>query len=122
MKLLDMTAEQASDTLCAISPLMENIVTDKKLEKIIQKEINRDDMTRIEIGFELADRLFTSTPILLGAHRADVFGILAAVNQTSIEEVSKQPIRDILTQLKELFADEEMRSFFTSFLPMEATE
>lgn len=122
MKLLDMTTEQSAEVLCTIAPLAENIISDKKLEKIIQKEIKKDDITRIEAAFEVMNRICSSIPTLLDTHKSDVFGIIAAVNQKSIEEIASQPLRDTITQIKEVFSDEELKVFFTSLVPTGANE
>lgn len=114
MKLLDMTADNAADVLCTISPLIENIVNDEKIMAIIQKEIEKENITRLEAGFELARKIFTSIPLLMGDHREDVLGIIAAMNQKSLDDIRKQSLRDIIKQVKELFDDEELRAFFTS--------
>ena len=122
MKLLDMTTEQSADVLCAIAPLAENIVTDKKIRSIVQKEIKKDEVTRIEAGFEVMDRVFTSAPILLGTHKSDIFGIIAAINQKTVEDISKQPLRDTIEQIKETFSDKELIDFFMLLRPTEVTE
>lgn len=114
MKLLDFSTDEAADILCTISPLIENIVKDTELRAITGEQIDIENITRIDAAFMLAEKIFTSTPILFGTHKDDIFGILAALNKKTVEEIKKQSLRETKDQIKEMLADEELRAFFTS--------
>ena len=65
----------------------------------------------------LAAKIFKIIPILLENHKNDVYGILAAVNKTTVKSIENQPFMDTLGQVKDAVNDEALVSFFSSFAP-----
>lgn len=47
-------------------------------------------------------------------HREDTLGILAAVNETTVEAVKKQSVLKTMRQIQEIVKDKDMLDFFKS--------
>ena len=115
MKLSDLTTDRAADVLCEVSIYLVNITTDEELMGELKKRLQ---LTGHETTFETvaiaAEKMKKIAPIVLKKHKADIFGILAAVNGDTPEKVAKQNIIKTMSQIKELVKDEELISFFKS--------
>ena len=53
-------------------------------------------------------------PLILKKHREDTLGILAAVNETTVEAVKKQSVLKTMRQIQEIVKDKDMLNFFKS--------
>ena len=120
MKLSDLTTDRAADVLCEISIYLVNITTDEELMNELKKRLQ---LTGHETTFETvaiaAEKMSKIAPIVLKKHKADIFGILAAVNGDKPEKVTKQNVIKTMSQIKELVKDEELISFFKSCVSQE---
>ena len=120
MKLSDLTTDRAADVLCEISIYLVNITTDEELMGELKKRLQ---LTGHETTFETvaiaAEKMSKIAPIVLKKHKADIFGILAAVNGSTPEKVAKQNIIKTMSQIKELVKDGELISFFKSCVSQE---
>ena len=120
MKLSDLTTDRAADVLCEISIYLVNITTDEELMNELKKRLQ---LTGHETTFETvaiaAEKMSKIAPIVLKKHKADIFGILAAVNGDTPEKVAKQNVIKTMSQRKELVKDEELISFFKSCVSQE---
>lgn len=65
--------------------------------------------------------LANMAPILLREHRPDVYGILSAMNETSANKIATQKLTDTIKQVREVFQDDELLSFFKSSVRREKT-
>lgn len=113
--LKDLTTAQAADVLVQIAPLIDNITQDEELVGKIGKAIKKDGMTKMGLTMEALHRVFSSVPVLLGTHRSDIFGIIAAVKNKTVEDVANQSIIDTKNDIEEILKDEDFISFFGSF-------
>ena len=68
-----------------------------------------------------AHKYATLAPILLKAHRSDVFGVLAVLNECSADEIAKQNIMETVKQVRDLFQDKDLLDFFKSFGQVDET-
>lgn len=115
MKLSELSTDQALDTLCELTPYISNIASDSAVLEAVGKVFTpAEGMNYYGNALLLAERMGEVIPALLKTHRPDVYGILAVLNQKSRAEISAQPIGDTIRQLKEVFRDEELLSFFKS--------
>lgn len=117
MKLSELTTEQTLDVLCEITPCVANIVSDEKLMEIIRKTVKPEEgkeMTRAAVLLAGAEKLARIVPLVMKEHRADIYGILAAVNGKSPEEIAEQNIIRTSMQIRELIKDRELMELFTS--------
>lgn len=110
--LKDLTTAQVADVLVQIAPLIDNITQDEDLMQRIGKSIKRDGMTKIGLQMEAMHRVFSSVPVLLGSHRDDIFGIIAAVKFKTVDEVANQSIVDTKNDIEEILKDKDFIDFF----------
>lgn len=115
MKLSDLTTDQSLNVLCEITPFVSNIVKDDEIINTIGKAIDTKKMTKIGVFMAGIDRIAALVPSLLQTHRSDVYGILASVNMTKPEKISKQKLTETMAQINEVVHDEDLITFFKSF-------
>lgn len=117
MKLSDLSTDRAADVLCEITPYIANLAGDKKLLDTLKEKLGSEKMSVAEVYTYGAQKLAVIVPIALKDHRADVFGLLAVLNETSPDEIAKQNILTTMQQISDLVQDKELRDFFSSLLP-----
>lgn len=104
-----MRTDVAIDKLCEIAPALgdiaEGMKTDEEFKNFILKY--RKDKTD-NISF-----LFRILPLLLKKFKSQIFEILSVIGEKNVEDIKAQPIGVTINQLKELFKDEDFRSFFS---------
>ena len=100
MKLSELTTDQAADVLCELTPYIANITGDKSLLDELGKKFDSKGKSVAELYTYAAKKCAVLAPLLLKDHRADVFGILSVLNDTTAEAVAKQ---NVLTCL--IFSD-----------------
>ena len=123
MKLSQMTTDRATDVLCEITPNIANIVADDDLMAELRMVVNPEEVkTRAEILAKFAEKISKIVPIVLKKRRLDVFGILAALNEKSIEEIGNQNILATMAQVREIVKDKDLMDFFKSCVSSEGSE
>jgi hypothetical protein len=115
MKLSELTTDQAADVLCELTPYIANITGDKSLLDELGKKFDSKGKSVAELYTYAAKKCAVLAPLLLKDHRADVFGILAILNETTAEAIAEQKIITTIKQVVELFQDKELLDFFGSF-------
>nr|DAU78820.1 MAG TPA: hypothetical protein [Caudoviricetes sp.] len=115
MKLSELTTDQAADVLCEVTPYIANITGDKALLDELAIKFDSKGKSVAELYTFSAHKYAQLVPILLKDHRADVFGVLAALNETTAEQIGKQKVMETIKQVGELFRDKELLDFFRSF-------
>lgn len=115
MKLSDLTTDQSLNVLCEITHYVYNIVKDEEIINTIGKSINTKGMTKMGVMQAGIERITALVPSLLNTHRADVYGILAAVNMTKPDKIAAQKLTETMAQIKEVVQDDELMVFFKSF-------
>lgn len=123
MKLSQLSTERATDVLCELTPYIANIVEDSELMESLRDAIDTDKVKTkaelIAIGASKATRLI---PIILKNRRSDVYGILAVLNEKSVEEIAKQNLLVTMRQIKNVSKDKELVDFFKSWADTEESE
>ena len=123
MRLSELSTERATDVLCELTPYVANIVSDEELLEELKKAVDRKDIVNkaqwLAVG---AEKITKILPILLKKRKEDVFGILAVMNEKSIEQIAKQNILVTLKQAKTAFKDKELIDFFKSCMDTEEGE
>ena len=123
MKLSQLSTERATDVLCELTPYIANIVEDSALMESLRDAIDTDKVKTkaelIAIGTSKATRLI---PIILKNRRSDVYGILAVLNEKSVEEIAKQNLLVTMRQIKDVSKDKELVDFFKSWADTEESE
>ena len=115
MKLSELTTERAADVLCELTPHIANITGDKALQDELANKFDSKGKSVAELYTFAAHKYATLVPILLKAHREDVFGVLSVLNETELDKIAKQNIMETMKQVRDLFQDKELLDFFKSF-------
>lgn len=116
MKLSDFSTERAVDVLCELVPYVNSITLDEELLGTLKKKLNPggESLNKAAMLTLGAQRLAEIVPIIFKKHKEDVFGILAALNGKTAEEIAKQNIIKTMLMIREAVKDEELVAFFTS--------
>lgn len=123
MRLSELSTGKALDVLCKLTPYISNIVSDQELVNIVGEAIDTGENLNTYGKFLiLSERIGKIAPFLLKAHRDDVYGILATVNEKSIAEIDAQSVLLTISQIREVFQDEELFRFFKSSVQQEQTK
>lgn len=115
MKLSELTTERALDLLCELTPYIANITADKALLDELGKKFDSKGKSIAELYVFAAHKCAQIVPLLLKDHRADVFGLLAVLNETTVDKIAKQNAMETIKQVCEAFKDKEFLDFFKSF-------
>lgn len=122
MKLSELSTDLALDVLCELTPYISNIASDDAVVGAVGKIVDTDkDINLYGKGLMLVERIGDIVPVLLKTHRPDVYGILSVMNERPVAEIAAQKITDTIRQVRELFQDPELLSFFRSSAQQEQT-
>lgn len=123
MRLSELSTDRATDVLCELTPYIANIVSDEELLEELKKAVDRKDIVNkaqwLAVG---AEKITKIIPILLKKRKEDVFGILAVMNEKTVEQIAKQNILVTLKQARTAFKDKELIDFFKSCMDTEEGE
>lgn len=123
MKLSEMTTDRAMDVLCEITPCIANITADEELLAELRNAIDPKAVkTKSELMVKGVEKITKLAPIVLKKRKADVFGILAALNEKTAEEIGKQNIIATMAQVREVVKDKDLMDFFKSCVGSEGSE
>lgn len=123
MKLSEMTTDRAMDVLCEITPCIANITADEELLEELRSAIDPKAVkTKAELMVKGVEKITKLVPIVLKKRKADVFGILAALNEKTVEEIGKQNIIATMAQVREVVKDKDLMDFFKSCVGSEGSE
>ena len=123
MKLSELSTDKAVDTLCELTPYITNILSDESLLNELRTAVDfKDANTLAERMALIASKITNIIPILLKNRKSDVFGILGALNEKSVEEIAKQNFIKTMKQIKDIAKDKELLDFFKSCTSMEGGE
>ena len=115
MRISELSTDKAADVLCEVSTYALNIVTDEELRDSLKAQIDAEKPQTVGERYAIgAQRIGQWIPILLKKHRDDVFGILAAINGTTIAAIKKQNIIKTMLQVREVVKDKDLMDFFKS--------
>ena len=123
MKLSEMTTDRAMDVLCEITPCIDNITADEELLAELRNAIDPKAVkTKAELMVKGVEKITKLVPIVLKKRKTDVFGILAALNEKTAEEIGKQNIIATMAQVREVVKDKDLMDFFKSCVGSEGSE
>lgn len=121
MKISELTTERAADVLCEVSIYALNILSDKELIASLRMQLEGTDgdRTKAEMIAIASEKVAELIPLILKKHKDDVFGIVAAVNGLTLEQVRQQKIIKTMTAIKEMAQDKDLIDFFKSCVSTE---
>lgn len=104
-----MRTDVAVEKLCEIAPILSEFS-----EKLAKDEEYKKLMSSIKDNTSNKTFIFTILPFFLKNYKKEAFELLAIWSDKSVEDVKAQTIGETVKQIKELFADEDFRAFFSS--------
>ena len=125
MKISEFTTDKALDVFVEITPYVSGIVTCAALQTALSDLANtpskslKSSFQQMVFGADVFSRL---VPILLSERRSDVYGILAVLNETSVDEIAKQSLFKTIGMIREIFSDKDLLNFFKSFVHTQPKE
>lgn len=121
MKISELTTERAADVLCEVSIYALNILSDKELLASLRMQLEGTDgdRTKAELIAIASEKIAELIPLLLKKHKDDVFGIVAAVNGLTLDQVRKQKIIATASAVREMAQDKDLIDFFRSCVSTE---
>ena len=122
MRLSELSTDAAASVLLSITPALSNILKDPDLRGKIGKKADLKDMSVMGIYLAGVDKINEIIPFLLDTHKADVYAILAALNNTTTAKIADQNILVTMTQIMETVKDKDLIDFFKSWAGTEQTE
>lgn len=123
MKLSQISTDRAADVLCEITPYVANITADEELLSELRNAVDPKQVsTRAELMAKGVEKITKLVPIILKKRKMDVFGILAALNEKTAEEISKQNILATMSQIRDVIRDRDLMDFFRSCADAEGSE
>ena len=117
MKLSELSTDKAADVLIALTPFVSNIAKDETLVTKIGNAVKTEGMNRMGIFSAAIDKIAALIPLLLEAHRADLFGILSIISEKPVEEIASQSLMATMNDARNALDDKELILFFKSFTP-----
>lgn len=123
MKLSQLSTDRAMDLLCEIATPVTNIMTDEELIKELNSAVNFEKANTMAEKIALITGKFTKIlPLILKKRKADLFSILASLNEKTIEEIGSQNVIKTMSQIKDIAKDKELLDFFKSCTGTEESE
>lgn len=122
MRLSELSTDAAASVLLSITPALSNILKDPDLRGKIGKKADLKDMSVMGIYLAGVDKINEIIPFLLDTHKADVYAILAALNNTTTAKIADQNILVTMTHIMETVKDKDLIDFFKSWAGTEQTE
>lgn len=104
-----MRTDVAIEKLCNVAPVVADLA-----EKLSKDTEFKSLVLSTKENVNNTVFLLKMLPLLLKNYAAEAYEILSIWNDKSVEEVKAQPFAETVRQIKALFADEDLRSFFTS--------
>ena len=117
MKLSEISTERAADVLCELTPLVDSIITDEDLMQSLSAVVSREQTEEMSVGQKLllvSAKAGKIVQILMKKRRAEMFGILAVLNEKTPDQIASQNMLITMMQVRDLANDRELIDFFKS--------
>lgn len=123
MKLSQLSTDRVMDLLCEIATPVTNIMTDEELIEELKSAVDFEKANTMAEKTALITGKFTKIlPLILKKRKADLFSILASLNEKTIEEIGSQNVIKTMSQIKDIAKDKELLDFFKSCTGTEESE
>lgn len=115
MRISQLDTNAGLDVLCEITPYIGAIVTDEDLVAELKRKVDvGNDPTKAQVWVAALDKLTKLMPIVLKAHRSDVYGIVGAINGKTEAEIASQNFIKTAMEIRDIISDKDFRDFFKS--------
>jgi hypothetical protein len=123
MKLSQLSTDRVMDLLCEIATPVTNIMTDEELIEELKSAVDFETANTMAEKIALITGKFAKIlPLILKKRKADLFSILASLNEKTIEEIGSQNVIKTMSQIKDIAKDKELLDFFKSCTGTEESE
>lgn len=123
MKISQLSTDRTMDLLCEIATPVTNIMTDEELIEELKSAVDFEKANTMAEKIALITGKFTKIlPLILKKRKADLFSILASLNEKTIEEIGSQNVIKTMSQIKDIAKDKELLDFFKSCTGTEESE
>ena len=103
MKLSECSTNEGMNVLCELAPYIMNIASDEDLINELKNSISpAKSNTRAEWMVIGVSKITKIIPIVFKKRRDDVLGILAVMNEKTVEEVGRQNLLVTAKQIREI--------------------
>lgn len=118
INLENLNTNKAFDIICVITPAIGKIIKDKNIQKIFNDRLIREEHS--ELTDEEFNRLTTNKgiemitdiiPLILKNYREDIFLILSALSDKTIDEIRNQNVLETIEQINLLLNHEGIMGF-----------
>ena len=121
-----MRTDVAIEKLCNLAPIVadlsEKLSKDTEFKNVFLSMLEvKDGVFSLKKDIPRAVFVAKLLPLLLKNYAKEAYEILSVWSEKSIDEVKAQPFAVTVRQVKSLFEDEDIRSFFTSSTANEET-
>lgn len=111
MRLSEMTTDQLTDSLLAITAPIANIAGDDEVMEVLNSIGKMSSGTSVvKVGIEIINKI---VPLALKKHRADLFQVLAVLIDKPVKVLKAQNAFETIREAKAVI-DEDLVRFFTS--------
>ena len=108
MKISEMTNDQAADAMIRISGVATSICKDKDVQDLLVKLSESREENVITAIPKFLPQI---TALALKKHKNDLYEIISALNQISVDEVGKMSFGETVNTIKANF--DTLKDFFT---------
>lgn len=115
------STEKTLNVICTITPALGNIFSDEEIIKTYSDRLSvealklegfTDEEIKVKANAKGMENISKLVPLVLGEHRQDIYKVLAALNDRTIEEIKDQNIMDTIEQTTALLNNEAIVGFF----------
>lgn len=117
MKISQMSTEQGANVLVRIAEPVSNIMDDSRVADILKEISGMKNVPYIKVFASVISKV---VPLALESHRDDLFEIVGALDNKSVDEVKKQNVLKTIKVIQESI-DKDLIDFFGSIGGQEKT-
>ncbi len=104
-----MKTDVAIEKLCNVAPIIAEFT-----DKIAKDKDFKDMMNKYTKNANNKTFILKILPIVFKNYREDIYNMLAAWNDKSVDEIKEQPFKTTFEEIKAIWEDDDFKSFFSS--------
>lgn len=114
-KISELKNDEALDVLAAITPHIENILSDDDLMSQLSGTLDFENCNTMAEKYAIALKKLTPiSTIIFKKRRYDFYGILSALEGVSVEDVKNRNFLKTLLSVRQIAKDKDLIDFFKS--------
>lgn len=107
----EMNTEEAREALCKAAALVKNIVCDPGIVEMFREKLP-EDAIKADLYMLRAKNNCSLIYLVLDKHKEDAYGVLAALNGATVEEIKTLTFDETKKLVNDLLNDKEILGFF----------